>query len=124
MCVQESQPDLLRQALEACTPQYSTTVTPRPLTAGSAAAPPFEVRVVHSAIAGAPEPLRRLHARLHPLLLFHVDAASPLQQDDPNMQLLLAVRDGPGGAPAAVLGFLTFFKCGPPFRTSAEPWPT
>lgn len=38
-----------------------------------------------------------LHARLQPLLLFYVDAASMIDQDDPDWELLLAVVDSAQG---------------------------
>eukprot|EP00892_Ulva_mutabilis_P001860 jgi/Ulvmu1/11675/UM008_0084.1 len=100
----------LAEVLGSCKTQYTAVVKPRPRAAGEAAPDEFEVAVRHTPIVGAPEPLRQLHARMHPLLLFHVDAASPLQQDDPNMELLLAVRQTSDDAPVEVIGFLTFFK--------------
>lgn len=101
----------LAETLASCETQHTAQITPRPRAAGEAPPPAFEVVIMHTPIVGAPEPVRQLHARMHPLLLFHVDAASPLQQDDPNMQLLLAVRSSSAHGPVEIVGFLTYFKC-------------
>ena len=63
-------------------------------------------------LTAAAAPLRMLHARLHPLLRFYIDACSELEQTDERLEVLLAVQIE-AGAPTAVLGMLTFFKCAP-----------
>jgi GNAT superfamily N-acetyltransferase len=68
------------------------------------------LRVLRSTLAAAGPALRGLHARLQPLLLFFVDAAQSIDQDDPRWELLLAVETaGPGGA-AEVVGFATLYN--------------
>lgn len=69
-------------------------------------------RVLHSIPATASEALRTLHARIHPLLMFYIDACSGLQQDDANMNLLLLVKYSED-KPVAVLGMLTYFVYAP-----------
>jgi hypothetical protein len=69
-----------------------------------------DCRILHSIPATASEPLRTLHARMHPLLLFYIDGCSGLQQEDANMHLLLLVKYVEE-KPVAVLGMLTFFEC-------------
>lgn len=38
-----------------------------------------------------------LHARLQPLLLFYIDAASMIDQEDDSWDLILALAETPGG---------------------------
>jgi hypothetical protein len=71
---------------------------------------PLDLAIYECNVSEASPELKELHARLHPLLLFYVDAASPLQQSDETMELLLLVRRV-SGVPVAVLGFLTYFRC-------------
>ena len=68
------------------------------------------VHVLRGNIVAAGPALRALHARMHPLVRFYIDGASALEQDDPRMDLLLAVKME-GSAPVAVLGLLTFYTC-------------
>ena len=69
-----------------------------------------DCRILHSVPATATEALRKLHARIHPLLLFYIDGSSGLQQEDANMHLLLLVKYVEG-KPQGVLGMLTYFEC-------------
>ncbi len=59
-------------------------------------------------MATAAEPIRQLHARIQPLLLFFVDAASTIDSTDPAWDLLLAVESSPDGT-CQVLGFATLY---------------
>ena len=68
------------------------------------------LRVLHCNLATAPAAARQLHARLHPLLLFFVDAASAIDADDPNWELLLAVETSADGAGVEVVGFATLYN--------------
>jgi hypothetical protein len=80
------------------------------LTSGAA------VRVLKFNVVAASDALRRLHARLHPLMRFYIDGASELEQDDERMEALLAVQLE-GGKVGAVVGMLTYFKCAPHLRS-------
>lgn len=75
------------------------------------------VHVLRGNVVAAGAALKALHTRMHPLVRFYIDGASELEQDDPRMDLLLAVRME-GDAPVAVMGLLTFYTCG---ATSASP---
>jgi len=52
--------------------------------------------------------LQALHARLEPLLLFFVDAASPIDPEDEGWHLFMAVEQSEEGA--EVLGFATAYR--------------
>lgn len=73
-----------------------------------------EIQVLHANLANASATLRRIHARLQPLLLFFIDAASLIDQDDPNWDILLAVEksssENAGGMPPRILGFATLYN--------------
>ena len=66
------------------------------------------INILHSNLATAAEPIRQLHARIQPLLLFFVDAASAIDSTDPAWDLLLAVESFPDGT-CQVLGFATLY---------------
>lgn len=66
------------------------------------------IKILHSNLATAAEHIRQLHARLQPLLLFFVDAASAIDSTDPAWDLLLAVESFPDGT-CQVLGFATLY---------------
>ena len=61
------------------------------------------------ALATAPPAVRSLHARLSSHLTFFIDGASPIDADDPDWDMLLAVHPLKGGA-IALAGFATLFR--------------
>jgi len=67
-----------------------------------------KINILYSNLAAAAEPIRRLHARIQPLLLFFVDAASAIDSTDPAWDLLLAVESFSDGR-CQVLGFATLY---------------
>lgn len=66
------------------------------------------INILHSNLATSAEPIRQIHARIQPLLLFFVDAASAIDSTDPAWDLLLAVESSPDGT-CQVLGFATLY---------------
>jgi GNAT superfamily N-acetyltransferase len=60
----------------------------------SSSTPPRMLSLVHYRLVDAPLPVRRLHARFEPLLLFTVDGANTIDGDDPRWELVLAVLHG------------------------------
>jgi hypothetical protein len=97
---------LLKDAVKGCQVVHKFSHTPPGASEGDA----LNMRVLHCIPATASEDMRTLHARMHPLLFFYIDAASELQQEDANMHLLLLVKYVQD-APKAVLGMLSFFEC-------------
>lgn len=61
-------------------------------------------------VTAAGPQLKRLHARMHPLVRFYIDGASELDQTDARLEALLAVLMV-DGIPVAVPGLLTYFRC-------------
>ena len=70
---------------------------------------PGAISILHSNLATASPLIRALHARLQPLLLFFVDAASPIDASDPAWDLLLAVEQGQDDQ-CKILGFATLYN--------------
>jgi histone acetyltransferase 1 len=72
-----------------------------------------QTQILHSNLANGTATLRLLHARLQPLLLFFIDAASMIDQEDPNWDILIAVEipasENINMAPR-ILGFATLYK--------------
>lgn len=68
-----------------------------------------EILVYHSQISTATGTLKHLHACLQPLLVFFIDAASAIEQEDPKWELLLCVERSSGGE-IEVVGFATCYK--------------
>eukprot|EP00890_Picochlorum_soloecismus_P003382 jgi/Picsp_1/4044/NSC_01555-R1_histone acetyltransferase type b catalytic subunit len=52
--------------------------------------------VFHSNLSQASETVKKLHARIEPLLLFFIDAASSIDATDPSWEILLVVQRIPG----------------------------
>ena len=67
------------------------------------------IQILHSNLATASDTIRSLHARLQPLLLFYVDAASLIDSSDPAWDLLLAVETSSDDDSCRVLGFSTLY---------------
>ncbi|KAL6785843.1 HAT2 [Auxenochlorella protothecoides x Auxenochlorella symbiontica] len=68
----------------------------------------LSLQLLASSIASATPQLKALHARLQPLLLFYIDAASMIDQDDDSWDLILALAKTPGGQ--RVAGFATLYS--------------
>lgn len=68
-----------------------------------------QLHIVRSNLSQASETVRLLHARLQPLLLFFVDAASAIDPDDRNWDLLLVVETAGGDVAPKILGFATLY---------------
>jgi histone acetyltransferase 1 len=68
-----------------------------------------ELLIFRSQLSTASAELRRLHTCLQPLLVFFIDAASEISQDDPNWELFLCVEKSVDGE-LEVVGFTTCYK--------------
>lgn len=72
-----------------------------------------QTQILHSNLSNGTATLRLLHARLQPLLLFFIDAASMIDQEDPNWDVLIAVEtpslENVDIAPR-ILGFATLYN--------------
>jgi len=68
-----------------------------------------ELVITCSNLASASEAIRGLHSRMQPFLVFFIDGASTIDQDDPNWELLLAIRQE--GDSMQVMGLCTVHSC-------------
>ena len=71
---------------------------------------PGDIAIHCVGLAAAPPAVRALHARLASHLTFFIDGASPIDADDPDWDLLLAVHPVKAGGAIAVAGFATLFR--------------
>lgn len=60
------------------------------------------ILVYHSNLSQASETVKKLHARIEPLLLFFIDAASAIDATDSSWEILLVVQRVPGGQDGVV----------------------
>lgn len=67
------------------------------------------IQILQCNLATVDDHLRQLHARLQPLLLFFVDAATQIDSKDPGWDLLLAVETNKDGS-CQILGFATLYN--------------
>ncbi|EFJ46419.1 hypothetical protein VOLCADRAFT_93192 [Volvox carteri f. nagariensis] len=104
---------------------YGITARPAAGTAGSDAAAdtpgisisqnrgsaqgPMEVSVRRFQVSKAPAEVKALHARLEPLLLFTIDGAQFIDDEDPQWEMLLPVMRAEDGG-CLVLGLTTLFN--------------
>ncbi|KAG2487112.1 hypothetical protein HYH03_014225 [Edaphochlamys debaryana] len=76
---------------------------------GKAAGAAVEVAVRRFQLCNAPQEVKALHQRLEPLLLFTIDGANFIDDEDPSWELLLPVARAPDGG-CLVLGLATLFN--------------